>query len=138
MDMYNFTRDINDKMIKQGFFPYRTGNLRNWTKAERMSDTMKNGVVWECVRIHFNGEEVPYLDFLEHGTEPHNIPHAFGFGTIYPDRVNPYTHKIPFGVGGRFNGMFHPGSHKHDGFISEKCVQFVIKEICREYNGHLG
>jgi hypothetical protein len=38
-----------------------------------------------------------YSLYEHEGTSPHDIPGAFG----YP---------LPFGVGGRFDGMFHPGT----------------------------
>jgi len=40
-------------------------------------------------------------DLIASGTQPHNIPGAFGY-------------KPPFGVGGRFSGLFHPGSAPND------------------------
>lgn len=38
-----------------------------------------------------------YSLFVHEGTDPHDIPGAWGIPS-------------PFGVGGRFGGMFHPGS----------------------------
>lgn len=39
----------------------------------------------------------PIAPYVEWNTRPHNIPGAFG---------RPY----PFGIGGRFKGLFHPGT----------------------------
>lgn len=84
--------------------------------------------------VSFSGRKAPYIEYLQEGTFPHDIPHAFGYGTIYPDRENPYTGEIPFGVGGRFDGKFHPGSTKHKGFI-DKYVKSMVRFICRTYKG---
>lgn len=42
-------------------------------------------------------EAVPYALWHHEGTEPHDIPNAFGWGPT-------------FGIGGRFDGKFHPGT----------------------------
>lgn len=39
----------------------------------------------------------PVFPYIEWDTRPHDIPNAFGFG-------------IDFGIGGRFDGKFHPGT----------------------------
>lgn len=62
------------------------------------------------------GEASKYVAFLQEGTMPHDIPNAFGLGEIKP---NPYTGEFPFGVGGKFNGKFHPGQKKHVGFVDK-------------------
>jgi len=49
------------------------------------------------------GKSYFLADLVASGTQPHNIPGAFGY-------------KPPFGVGGRFAGLFHPGTQK-DPFI---------------------
>lgn len=71
-----------------------------------------------------NGNGAEYVTYLEEGTQPHDIPNAFG-------------RALPFGIGGRFDGKFHPGSQKHKGFISDKSVNTIIKYICKKYNGEL-
>lgn len=45
-----------------------------------------------------NSYNLGYL--LEHGTNPHDIPNAFGYGEW-------------FGIGGRFDGKFHPGTQPY-------------------------
>jgi hypothetical protein len=49
------------------------------------------------VQAIFETDRVPVADFVLGGTKPHDIPGAFG----YP---------LPFGIGGRFEGKFHPGT----------------------------
>ena len=48
---------------------------------------------------------VPYAIFVHEGTKPHDIPNAFGYG--------PH-----FGIGGRFDGKFHPGT-KPNRFLTD-------------------
>jgi hypothetical protein len=40
---------------------------------------------------------VPYAEYVVFGSEPHDIPNAFGWGPNV-------------GIGGRFDGKFHPGN----------------------------
>lgn len=97
------------------YFPFRSGNLKfNATSGTMISST--------TYRIHFSSTVAPYLEFLEEGTNPHDIPRAFG----YP---------LPFGIGGRFDGKFHPGSKKHKGFIKDKAVLYTVNYIATKYNG---
>lgn len=42
-------------------------------------------------------KRISYSLFVHNGTEPHDIPGAWG-------------HPLPFGIGGRFAGKFHPGT----------------------------
>ena len=51
----------------------------------------------------------------------------------------PYKDGVPFlfGMGGRFNGKFHPGSTKHKNFIKDKCVNLCLKYIVDKYKGEL-
>lgn len=41
-----------------------------------------------------------YALWVHEGTNPHDIPNAFGWGPT-------------FGIGGRFDGKFHPGGRPH-------------------------
>ena len=97
------------------FFPYKTGRLKNEATSGQMY--MDN-----VYRIHFSSLVAPYVEYLEEGTRPHDIPGAFG-------------KKLPFGIGGRFDGKFHPGSTKHKGFISVKSVGAIVDYISLKYNG---
>lgn len=47
-----------------------------------------------------------YALFVHEGTVPHDIPNAFGWGRN-------------FGIGGRFDGKFHPGSPPNH-FLSDQ------------------
>lgn len=106
------------RLIKgEPWFPYRKGKLRDEATDGRMFDST-------TYRIKFDSTIAPYVKYLEEGTKPHDIPGAFGKA-------------FPFGIGGRFDGKFHPGSTKHKGFIGEKSVRAIINYICAKYNGEL-
>lgn len=54
------------------------------------------------------GNTEPLAGWVENPTRPHDIPGAFGY-------------KLPFGIGGRFNGKFHPGTpgkHRLPGLLA--------------------
>lgn len=103
-------------MIKQSsFFPYRTGKLK-------FQATIGSMYTPTCYRIHFDSTIAPYVEYLEEGTKPHDIPKAFG-------------KPLPFGIGGRFNGMFHPGSTKHKDFIKRDCVNAIVNYMSKRWNG---
>lgn len=99
------------------WFPYDTGKLKNEATSGEM-------ITKDTYRIKFDSTVAPYVEYLEEGTQPHDIPRAFG-------------RDLPFGIGGRFDGKFHPGSTKHQGFISDKAINTIINYICREYKGEL-
>ena len=120
MSGFNLERlgDEVTRLIKQAsWFPYKTGKLKFEATQGRMYDE-------QTYRIHFDGSIAPYVQYLEEGTDPHDIPRAFG-------------RPLPFGIGGRFNGKFHPGSHKHEGFIKEKSVQTIVAYISMQYGGEV-
>lgn len=98
------------------WFPYKTGNLKFNATSGRM-------ISQNTYLIHFDGTIAPYVAALENGSTPHDIPGAFG-------------REYPFGIGGRFDGKFHPGSTKHKGFISDKCINTIIDYITTHYEGN--
>lgn len=56
----------------------------------------------------------PLAKWVEDPTRPHDIPGAFGF-------------KVPFGIGGRFDGKFHPGTpgkHRLPGLLDQLATNF--------------
>ena len=107
--------EVTDLIKRQPWFPYKSGNLKfNATKGAMFDDN--------TYRIHFDSSVAPYIPYLEEGTDPHDIPGAFG-------------RPLPFGIGGRFDGKFHPGSHKHDGFIRNKSVETIVNYIQAIYGG---
>ena len=118
MDYYSleFLGDSLTSSIKeQPWFPFKSGNLKfHATSGQMFSET--------TYRIHFSGTVAPYLEYLEEGTRPHDIPRAFG----YP---------LPFGIGGRFDGKFHPGSTKHKDFIKNTTVNYIVNYIATKYQG---
>ena len=104
------------ELIKRAsWFPYASGNLRN-------TATSGNMITKDTYVITFSGVLAPYVEALEEGSRPHDIPCAFG-------------REFPFGIGGRFDGKFHPGSKSHVGFIKDKSVNAIIKYICSKYRG---
>ena len=120
MDYYGleFLGDKLTMLIKQAsWFPFKSGNLKFHATSGSMYDS-------STYRIHFSGTVAPYLEYLEEGTRPHDIPRAFG----YP---------LPFGIGGRFDGKFHPGSTKHKDFIKRTAVDFCVNYISQEYRGEV-
>jgi hypothetical protein len=77
--------------------PYRAGpgtHLRDRIFSERHSSI--GGV--EAV---FDTDRSPLAKWILGGTKPHDIPNAFGWGPT-------------FGIGGRFEGKFHPGTRPND------------------------
>ena len=109
--------EVTNLIKRASWFPYKTGNLKfNATQGAMYDET--------TFRIHFDSSVAPYVQYLEEGTDPHNIPGAFG----YP---------LPFGTSGRFDGKFHPGSKKHKGFISEKAVNAIVNYIVTKYEGQV-
>ena len=110
--------ELTTKIKNADWFPFKSGNLKYHATSGSMfrdSDTYV---------ITFSSQVAPYVEYLEEGTRPHDIPRAFG-------------RELPFGIGGRFNGKFHSGSTKHKGFIKDKAVKLVIDDICQKYNGEL-
>lgn len=86
-------------------FPFDTGHLK-WD-ATYMMPTNKG------FEIIFDGQIAPYIDFLEYGTGPHKILNGFGRGIT----------------------IFHPGSTKHVGFISNRAVDDACEFLCGKLNG---
>lgn len=113
-----FGEQMLRELKKQPFFPFKTGHLKfHATKGELVEE--------DVYCITFDGTIAPYVEYLEEGTRPHDIPNAFGKGK-------------EFGIGGRFSGKFHPGSTKHKDFIKVKSVDYIIKRICSLYGGTQG
>lgn len=117
MDL-KFDGDTITRNIKSApWFPYHSGHLRDDATSGKMIEP-------HIYRIRFDENIASYIDFLEYGTRAHNIPGAFG-------------KSLPFGIGGRFGGFFHPGSTKHKGFISVKSVNTIINYFVNKYGGYV-
>lgn len=101
-------------------FPFLTGELK-FAGTVGIKGSSNNYDI-----IIGQGKSGEYVAFLQEGTEPHDIPNAFGLGYVRP---NPYTGKLPFGVGGRFNDKFHPGSRKHKGFIDKLYIDMCANTV---------
>lgn len=125
VDGENIVRNIK----RASWFPYASGKVRDEaTRGEMLDDNTY------C--ITFDTTVAPYITALEEGSQPHDIPFAFvGKGNFV--WWYPYKDNVPFlmGMGGRFNGKFHPGSMIHKGFISDKSVNAVIDYFVKKYNG---
>lgn len=100
------------------WFPYKSGRL----KFNATQGGMFNSITY---RIHFSSAVAPYVEYLEEGTGPHDI--------------FPTTRKfLKFQVNGQTvfaKKVHHPGSTKHKGFISEKCVEAIVNYIADKYGG---
>lgn len=126
---------------KSSWFPYKTGNLKNNATYGESIDENTYAIVFDgklTTKIDgLTGAKSSYLQYLEEGTRPHDIPYAFvgRYNKVY---WYPYDDGVPYlmGTGGRFNGKFHPGSKKHKGFISNKAVWtsiHLIQSTLKEY-----
>lgn len=109
--------EVTDLIKRQPWFPYKSGHLKfDATKGSMLDAT--------TYQIKFDSSVAPYIPYLEEGTDPHDIPRAFG-------------RPLPFGIGGRFDGKFHPGSRKHEGFIKDKSVGTIVNYIQSVYGGRI-
>ena len=117
IDVETIGEKVLTEIKSKSWFPYKTGNLKfNATRGYLVDDNTY------C--IEFDSSLAPYVASLEEGSSPHDIPNAFGKGMEY-------------GIGGNFEGKFHPGSTKHKKFISVKCVNTIVNYICDHYKGEL-
>lgn len=101
----------------QPWFPYKSGKLKFEATKGRLVEP-------DTFQILFDSSVAEYIPYLEEGTDPHDIPRAFG-------------RPLPFGIGGRFSGKFHPGSKKHVGFIKDKSVNTIVNYIASVYGGRI-
>ena len=115
------------ELIKRAsWFPYKSG----WLKSNATIGAMVNSNTYcitfsnEIAKMNPNSSGSEYITYLEEGSSPHDIPCAFG-------------REYPFGIGGKFDGKFHPGSNKHKGFIKDKSVSTIVNYIKSKYNGEL-
>ena len=117
MNLEQIGEDSLELIKRATWFPFNSGNLKfNATRGNMLN---KNTYV-----ITFDSTIAPYIAALEEGSKPHDIPRAFG-------------RDFPFGLGGRFDGKFHPGSSKHKGFIGDKSVKAIINMIKTKYDGEI-
>lgn len=128
-------REIGNTLLfdikKASFFPYKTGHLRDDATSGDM-------ISQDTYLIKFDGDIAPYIQYLEEGTSPHDIPFAF-IGKGNWKWWYPFKDGVPFlfGMGGRFNGKFHPGSTKHYHFIENKVIDTIITYFVDKYNGEV-
>lgn len=117
MDLQQDGYELLEKVKRDEWFPFKTGNLKHNATGGYMIDNNTY-----CIEV--NCSVAPYAEYLETGTSPHDIPNAFG-------------RDFPFGIGGRFEGKFHPGSKKHKGWISEWLVGECVIYFIEKYGGEL-
>lgn len=98
-DCRNITTHVKRPFFKGGCMPFDTGNLAN---NATYGIFLNNNLY--CLTI--SDFIAPYAYYLNTGTTPHDIPNSFNKG---PE----------FGIGGKFNGKFHPGSRKWVGFVDD-------------------
>lgn len=78
--------------------PRKTGCLQDsLVKRFELSDTGMLAVRLVSDTTPCSPTRTAYSLFVHEGTAPHDIPNAFGWGPT-------------FGIGGRFDGKFHPGT----------------------------
>lgn len=111
-DILTDAKRINYFIKYDPALPVDTG----WLKRHIMV-TPKNNQI----KVFLSGSKVRYAVYLQEGTSPHDIPNAFGRGQS-------------FGIGGKFEGKFHPGSTKHKNFIENVLVKDCIKYFVNYYD----
>ena len=126
MNLERIGEDCTLLIKKQPWFPFMTGNLKYHATSGKMSSN-------DIYVITFDSKIAPYVAALEEGSKPHDILNAFGFADPNSKRFK----RLDFGIGGKFDGKFHPGSNKHKGFISDTSVNTIVKYICAKYNGEI-
>ena len=133
IDAYQVAKECLTRIREEPWFPKGKGNL-----AYNGTTLVPNIAFENSTTIKFLGSYpiFKYIEPLEKGSKAHNIPNAFGKG-------------IDFGTYGRYDMgknrhafmdtslFFHPGSIKHQGFISGKSVRYCVEYICRRYNGRV-
>jgi len=84
--------------------PFKTGAMKSGLRKTSMISGSEMTLLYE--------DDVPYFNSVVHGAVAHDIPYAFGMGkksSDYPPGPSPRGVIAPFGIGGRFDGKFHPG-----------------------------
>jgi hypothetical protein len=101
------------KVKAQSNAPVDTGCLRDSIVKRFVSGSITGLVVTiQCDTAPCSPTHTAYSLFVHEGTEAHNIPNAFGYGPT-------------FGVGGRFDGLFHPGT-KPNRFLTDALEVLAI------------
>ena len=139
---YNFKRDCRNilrhiKTPKQrgGCMPYDTGHLATFgcsgffPSDNEFIFTMNTGTPYKHGKQGGSINCAMYAYYLNVGTGPHDIPNSFGGGP-------------KSGVGGRFDGKFHPGSKKHVGFYdnaddTNSILGYTINYFVRHYGAEV-
>lgn len=85
------------KLAAQARAPVRTGCLRDSIVKRFSEDATGLVITIQSDTSPCSPTRTSYSLFVHEGTDPHDIPGAFGI-------------PAPFGIGGRFAGRFHPGT----------------------------
>jgi hypothetical protein len=108
--------------VEAPYGPDRAGqpHLRDRIFSERHSSI-------GSVQAVFDTDRSPLATWILGGTKPHDIPNAFGWGPT-------------FGIGGRFEGKFHPGTKPNDFNVRAwlGVESIVMDELIEEIGGALG
>lgn len=102
--------------------PYDTGHLAHAAYFKRFYGADECILTINCAD---NQMGAPYAPSLNDGSVPHNIPHAFG-------------RPLPFGMKGKFDGKFHPGSQKHKGFFDGPSENSILGYAINYFVRHYG
>ncbi len=112
--------EVTELIKRASWFPYRTGNLKFNATQGAMYDA-------QTFRIHFDSSVAPYVQYLEEGTDPHVIlPKKGKFLVFTVNGKKVFARKVN-----------HPGSRKHQGFISEKSVDAIVDYIVKRFEGQV-
>ena len=98
-------RSTRVQMAAKAQAPRRTGCLQGSIvkRAESLGDELAIRIQSDTTSC--SPARKSYSLFVHEGSEPHDIPGAFGI-------------PAPFGIGGQFSGKFHPG-HGANRFLSD-------------------
>jgi hypothetical protein len=98
-------RSTRVQMAAKTQAPRRTGCLQGSIvkRAETFGDELAIRIQSDTTSC--SPSRKSYSLFVHNGSEPHDIPNAWGLGPT-------------FGIGGRFSGKFHPG-HGPNRFLSD-------------------
>lgn len=128
-DCLKLKKQMRKPYQKGGCMPFDTGALKRNTRGTFSRQETVFTLTIKDNGVIRGGKRVRYLEALENGSPDHDIPNAFGGGPL-------------FGIGGRFNGHFHPGSTKWMGFIGDpnrpnSMVGAAIDYFVTKYDGTL-
>jgi hypothetical protein len=107
------TKTTRFQVAARGSAPVRTGCLRDSIVKRPIVEEAEGvlSMLVVCDTTPCSPTRSSYALLVHNGTKPHDIPNAFGWGH-------------DFGIGGRFDGRFHPGTKPHP-FFTENLPLFA-------------